>query len=518
MRLDTSQQMKLGQHMKLAPRMIQSMEILQLALPALEERIEQELESNVALETFEPEGDEVNVREQIEETERDARENERELLVDENGSAEDFERLASFENSYGDALDDSIHPNAREREYEPGSYSPSRMEGERDSKMDAMANAPARGASLVDQLLEQWMFAEIDETLREPGKLVIENIDDDGYIRAELERVAQAAPPGSGGDNGQRASVEQLERALQAIQLFLEPPGIGARDVRECLLLQADAACDEFPGDDGWRHARLLIDEHFDDLLHNRLPRIAERSGLPMESINDAVERMRRLDLHPGRQVVSEAPSVIVPDAIVEYDEDADTYVASLTDGRFPRLRVNDEIAALSKDRSVERKDRAFIRTNIANAQWLIDAVGQRRQTMLRVINVVVGAQRDFFDLGPQALKPLPMTQVAEQLGVHVATVSRAVSGKFLQTPRGVFPLRQFFSGGTQTESGEEMSWEAVRAALHDIIDAEDKAKPLSDEALAKALKERGIDIARRTVAKYRAQMDIPPARMRKKF
>jgi RNA polymerase sigma-54 factor len=163
-------------------------------------------------------------------------------------------------------------------------------------------------------------------------------------------------------------------------------------------------------------------------------------------------------------------------------------------------------------------KDRDFLKTSMGNAQWLIDAISQRQHTLLRVIKVVVEAQREYFDFGPQALKPLPMTQVAEQLGIHVATVSRAVADKHLLTPRGVVPLRKFFSGGTQTDTGEDVSWDAIKATLQEVVDAEDKSKPLSDDALADKLKERGLEIARRTVAKYRDQLGIPSARLRKAY
>ena len=172
----------------------------------------------------------------------------------------------------------------------------------------------------------------------------------------------------------------------------------------------------------------------------------------------------------------------------------------------------------MSKDRSVPKNDRDFLKKNLSNAQWLMDAVEQRRSTLLRVVQAVGEAQREACDHGMGALKPLPMTLVAEQLGVHVATVSRAVAEKYLLTPHGVLPLRGFFTGGMSTESGEEVSSNAIKAALQEIIDGEDKGKPLSDEALAKALNEKGFEIARRTVAKYRGQMDIPGARMRKQF
>ena len=526
--------MKLGQQMRLARRMIQSMEILQMPIQALEERIEQELESNIALETVEPGGDERTLEQIRMEQDREDTENERELRVEDGGGgAEDFERLDSFESTYADAAEneftDSDKSRQRNEEY-VGAPSRSSYDGERDAKLDAMANTEARAESPVEQLLEQWAFADVDEDLREPGRVLISHIEDDGFIRTPLAKIASDAPApravggeregsdGPGPEEGKRAlTVERLERALLAVQMFLDPPGIGARDVRESLLLQLDALMEE-SRDESVEHARLLIESHMDDLVHNRLPRIAQRTGLTIDQINGAVEQMRRLTLHPGRRLVNATPPTIVPDAIVEHDDDADQYVAYLTDGRIPNLRLNREYALMARDRAVPKNDRDFIRTNLNNAQWLIEAVRQRRQTLLRVINVVVAAQRDFFDQGPQALRPLPMTQVADQLGIHVATVSRAVAGKHLQTPRGVFALRKFFSGGTQTEGGEDVSWEAVRAAMQEVVDAEDKKKPLSDDAIAKAMKERGIDIARRTVAKYRGQLNIPPARLRKAF
>jgi RNA polymerase sigma-54 factor len=180
---------------------------------------------------------------------------------------------------------------------------------------------------------------------------------------------------------------------------------------------------------------------------------------------------------------------------------------------------VNREYAKLTRDRSMPQRDREFIRTNVGNAQWLIEAVEQRKRTLLRVIEAVIDAQREYFDFGPQSLKPLPMTLVAEKLGIHVATVSRAVAEKHVMTPRGRRAApRSFFSGGTQTDTGEDVSWDAIKAALREVVDAEDKSKPLSDDALADALKARGVEIARRTVAKYREQLSIPTARLRKTF
>ncbi|MCG8511383.1 MAG: RNA polymerase sigma-54 factor, partial [Rhodospirillales bacterium] len=181
-------------------------------------------------------------------------------------------------------------------------------------------------------------------------------------------------------------------------------------------------------------------------------------------------------------------------------------------------LTISRDYQDLAKDKDADKKTRDFVAKNLSSARWLIDAINQRNNTLLRVIGVVVQAQRDFFDQGPQALKPLPMTTVADQLGIHVATVSRAVSEKYLQTPRGILPLRMFFSGGTESSDGESMAWGAVQAKLKEVIDEEDKKNPMTDDELVTAMKEQGIDIARRTVAKYRKVMNIAPARQRREY
>jgi RNA polymerase sigma-54 factor len=522
MRFDTSQSMRLGQHMKLAPRMIQSMEILQMPAAELEERIEQELEGNITLELAESRGDRQSIESQQAQAERDATENERPLDLSTPGQ-DDFERLESFEAANPDLAVNEYSDRAasRNEEFEP-TYNRARLDGERDAKSDAMAATPARSVSLHDQLLEQWHLTDVDRSLRAPGDLIISFLDDDGYLRTPLEVIADRAPAAENG--AVRPGLEMLENALDALQQALDPPGVAARNVRECLLLQIaalereNAASDPGRQDESLEIARWLVEDHLDDLMQNRLPKIAAATGLSIEEIKSGLERIKRLSPAPARRLVDNSSPPIKPDAIVEYDEENDRYIAFLADGRMPNLQINRAYAQMAKDRAVPKKDRDFLKTNLSNAQWLIDAVNQRKHTLLRVVNVVVQAQRDFFDYGPQALKPLPMTQVAEQLGIHVATVSRAVADKYLQTPRGIVPLRSFFTGGLATESGEDMSYDAVKAALREVVDAEDKTHPLSDEALVDELKKRGIEIARRTVAKYRDQLGIQSARLRKAF
>jgi len=507
MRFDTSQHMKLGQHMKLAPRMIQSMEILQLPMLALQERIEQELESNIALELVEPGGGGDDLDQQDRDDAREERLDRRELVVgDDNGKeSADFERLSAFESTYTEASDNT---------YSSERYAASQRAGERDRKMDAMANIAARGESLTEQLLHQWSFAEVEPEIASIGERIIGYIDADGLLSTDLPTILDQ----NRNIPGVELSLELLEKTLACLHHWLEPPGVGARDQRECLLLQIDVLETEATEGEPWSDVRILIQDHFDDLVQNRLPLITRKTDFSMQRIQNAMALMRKLHLSPGRNLVDEGAPPIIPDVVVEYDEHADAYIASLSDGVTPPLRVSKRYETMAKDKSVDKETREFVTNNVRNAVWLIESINQRKNTLLRVANVVLNRQRDYFDHGPQHLKPLPMIEVADQLGIHVATVSRAVSDKWLQTPRGMVPLRKFFSGGTETESGSSMSWEAIKAMLQEIVDGEDKSKPLNDDALAAELKKRGIDIARRTVVKYRQQLDIPPARRRKVF
>ena len=514
--------MRLGQQMKLAPRMIQSMEILQMPAMALEERIEQEMASNPTLELREPGADAEEIRAELSQDERDAREGERELVVkddaDDRNHADDFERLSNLSEEYGESFTANTFDSGDD-------WRPSRAQsggaGERDAKLDAMANTAARPASLTDQLLDQWTLVETTPEIARAGEFVIGFIDNDGYLRTEAKTLVDQMPRG--------LAEGHLAEAITLIQRTMEPVGIGARDLRECLLLQIDAKARQLADEHEHGHTasngesplaveRLLVSDYLKDIEVNRLPKIAKETGLDLERIKAAITGLRQFHPHPGRLLVDETPRSITPDAIIEYDDEADRYVARLTRGRVPALHLNPKYLKMARDARFDRKTRDFVKQNLGSARWLIDAIQQRNSTLLRVINVVVEAQRDFFDQGPQALKPLPMTLVADQLGIHVATVSRAVSEKYVQTPRGIFPLRMFFSGGTETESGESMSWQAVQAKLKEIIDGEDKSDPLSDDALVDELKKHGIEIARRTIAKYRKQLRIPPARQRKQF
>lgn len=501
MRFETSQKLKIGQSLRLAPRMIQSMEVLQMPLAQLQERVEQELERNVALEQVEPDASQV-----AQPTSEDPPEEEpveRPLTVGETGA--DFERARAFE-----------------REFDESSWHrPTRTSDDRNTKMEMLAAAPARRERLSEQLRHQWDLAEVPPATLAAGRLLVEAIDDDGLLSSDLTSIAAQSTAAEGGPFTEAT----LAEVLPLVQNHLEPPGVGARDIRESLLLQLESKLDpdrwiEAPAADdraAINDAILMVRDHYDDLLENRLPRIVQRSGLSMERVEAAKERLRRLTTSPGRDLIDDDPERVIPDVMVEYDAENDRYVAALWDGPLPPLRVSPNYAAMAERPDVDAATRTFLQEGIRSATWLIDAITQRRSTLLKVVEVVLERQRDWFDQGPGHLKPLPMTDVADKLGVHVATVSRAVSGKWLQTPRGLVELRKFFTGGTETEDGQSVSWEAVRTMLQEEVDAEDKAHPLSDEALAARLKARGVTIARRTVVKYREQMGIQPARRRRK-
>ena len=494
LRFDASPRLRTGQQQRLVPKMIQSMEILQLPLPELQERIDRELESNVTLELAEPDppGD------------PDLHLPTRAGPAGD-GSAEKFERLRSLERSYGDLWDGERSPTLRTR----------RFDGEADPKRSAMANAPTRGESLQEQLQQQWRLVDAPPQILEAGSRILEFLDEDGLLHTPLETIldqSRTLP-------GVEWSMELLGHALLFLQQELEPPGVAARDRRESLDLQLDArlrdAADESERQ-GWEDARALIRDHFEDLLKNRLPRIEQTSGMGLDRINAARERLRKLTLSPGRDLVDTPQRPVIPDVIVEYDPSRDAYVAALQDGALPSLRISPQYQRMARDRSVDAETRRFVSENLRSATWLIDSINQRRNTLLRVVESVIRRQREFLDHGPHFLKPMPMIEVAAELGVHVATVSRAVSEKWIQTPRGVFPLRKLFSGGVETAEGEDRAWEAVKARLREIVDAEDRQKPLSDRAIAEALEAQGVKIARRTVVKYREQLGIPSARQRR--
>jgi len=479
--------------MKLSPRIIQAMEILQLPMMALVERIEAEMQSNPVLELRE--GDVDDEAPPVQEEQAEDR-GERQMVVDGgNGHSEDFRRLAEYEDEYGPTF---------ARSDTPAPHRPVDI-GERDRKMDAMANAPAPEESLNDYLHAQWAFIEAGADVKAAGRLIINYIDDDGYLRTPLEELPSKT--------NEPVDPGKLREALKLVQT-LDPPGVGARDLQECLLVQLNA--EAAAGRDVTLETEL-VQSFLRDIEMNRLPHIAKRIGRTLEQVKTAIENLAHLNPRPGSVVGQRSAPIIMPDVILEVGDDGEV-VVRMTEGNTPQLHISRMYRRLARDRSADKEARHFIQKNIRSAQWLIGAIQQRRETVRRVVEEVFKVQREFLESGTEALKPLPMMDVAGKVGVHVATVSRAVAGKYVQTPRGIFPIRMFFSGGTTTAEGQDVSWDAVKFKLKEVIDAEDKSNPLNDDEIMKAMAAHGITMARRTVAKYRDLLGIPPARKRRQY
>ncbi|MCD6365788.1 MAG: RNA polymerase factor sigma-54 [Planctomycetes bacterium] len=499
MRLDVSQQLRLQQEMRLSPRIIQAMEILQLPMLALQERIDAELISNPVLELQSPDPDE-SPSEPVENETVDP--SEKPLVVEERGDqSDDFDRLSKFTEEYGMDFINS----------EPASRPRAPVSGEGDRKLDAMANTAAPGQSLNDYLLDQWRFLEMGERTRRLGELIVAHIDEDGYMRTPLEELAEKARLDD--KIPQPVSMQDLQVALHLVQT-LEPRGVAARDLKECLSIQLTV---EAAAGKDVSLEQMLVQRFAHDLEMNRMPQIAKRTGRSLAEIKHAIENLSRLDPRPGSRISSRIVPVIRPEIIVEIDEN-DQVVVTMADGSMSNLRISAAYKRLARNRKTDKEAKQFIRKNIRSAQWLVSAIAQRRETIRRVAQEVFRVQRDFLDLGEEALKPLPMAVVAKRINVHVATVSRAVSGKYVQTPRGIYPLRMFFTGGTTATDGNDVAWEAVKVKLKEIVDAEDKSNPLNDDQLARELRKHFKKIARRTVAKYRGLLGIPPARRRKEY
>jgi RNA polymerase sigma-54 factor len=492
MRLSLGQQMQMAQKQVLAPRMIQSMEILQLPIMALQERIEQEMEENPVLDQAESSGDEVegSAAEEVAQESPDApTEAERELVVDDtNDNEEDFERLMNLAEDWPDHFDERSRP------------SRGRLEEESNRKQDAMANMAARPPSLHDYLHDQLGWFELNQPLRQMADRIIYNLDSNGYLKTPLEELIDP-----------NADQQQLELAQEALALVqkLDPRGIGARDLRECLLLQLTA------GMPYYEELRTLISSHLEDLENNRLPVIQRRTGYSISHIQEVWEELRKLNPKPGSIFNETLVPNVTPDVVLERNEGGD-FTVRLEDGQLPSLFISPYYRKLLREAGTNPETRDYIKRKINAAQWLIDSIEQRRNTLTRVAQAIVEHQVEFLDKGPEHVEPLKMQQIADKVHVHVTTVSRAVDDKWIQTPRGIFPLRRFFVGGTVSASGQEVAWDTIRLKLQEIIDQEDKQKPLSDDDIVGQLAEQGLKVARRTVTKYRKSMGIPSSRQRR--
>ena len=476
MKMEASLQMQ--QTMKLAPQIIQSIEILQLPTIALIEHIQQELEENPVLEeVIEPE---------VDKTAQD----DDELTSQDNQKNEDAEldRLSQIDEEWRDYFSDT--------------YSKKKSsDGEFDKKQQAIENTAAKPMSLHDYLIEQLSLTTLSDEDEELCEYIIYNIDKNGYLRRSLDEIAESYENKIDHDN--------VKEALYVIQT-MEPAGVGARDLKECLLLQLDKK------DEHYDLAKKLISNYLEDIEAKRYPHIASKTKYDLNTVKEVINFICTLNPKPGLLFDTEIVPHVIPEVRIELIDGK--YEIILLNNNVPQIYINDFYSKTLTKKEAEPETYGYVQKKINSARWLIDALEQRRNTMYKVASEIVRLQKEFLDKGVFYLKTLKMQEVADAIGMHVSTVSRAISHKYAQTPQGTYELKFFFTGGFKTVDGSMESWETMRQKLADIIANEDKKKPLSDEDIMKNLKNCGIDIARRTITKYRRIMKIPSSRRRRVY
>jgi RNA polymerase sigma-54 factor len=480
--------MRMEQKLKLTPQMIQSIEILLLPQMALEERIMNEVESNPVLEIL----DGGDMGDQDRRSSND-------------GSDGDGERGREDGESAGQAASESGDPQVTDRFRDDdqdwlwrSKANRTSNDEDRPDKMEALATAPDKPQTLAQHLIDQLRFQEMSDEVRELATEICWQLSTRGYLEVPLHELFPE---------------EKLELAEQAWEHVrsCDPAGIGARNLRDCLMLQLGRE----PGDNSFE--MTLIRDHLEDVLRNRLPVIAQALGEAVDRVKDGVEVIAKLDPKPGLPFAKGASQFVVPDVTVERDEEGQ-WTVSVPDGRLPKIQVSQSYFQLY-EKSDDNKEKSYLKEKISGAKFIIDAVAQRRRTLLKIVSEIIKHQKAYLEGGVENLRPLMRQDIADKIGMHVATVSRAVKDKYIQTPGGIVPLSSFFSGGIATQDGSEAeSSKAVKLRIHKLMAQEDKKNPLSDQDIADILAKDGLDISRRTVTKYRIADGIPSTRQRREF
>jgi len=480
-----SQSLKQTQRLIMSPQMQQAIHLLQMPILELATIVEAELEQNPVLE-YSQEDELLDQDSLLPEMEEGAEEkeisSEKELIFQEN----DFGILRQLDEDFRDYFGES------------GNYY-IRRNVEEEKRKDFLENSISAETTLSENLMQQ-----AKETFEKPEELAIAevligNLDERGFLAIPLREIALM--------NG--FEFELLEGVLRQIQRF-EPIGIGASCLKESLLTQL-----RMQEKDG-SLSYAIIDKHYEDLINNRIPAIKKGLKCSVKAITEAIEHIGKLDFHPGSWHSSRLIQTITPDVTLQLDGDQLNVVVN--EETLPALRLNSRYLRMLEDESLAPETKEFIRRKILSAKWLLRNIFQRSDTLQKIVESLAKRHRDFFLQADGRLTPLIMKSLAEELEVHESTIARAVANKYLECPRGILPLRYFFSNAYVTAEGQDMSSKTVRDLLFEIIDAEDKQKPLSDEALSAKLKDKGIPCARRTVAKYRTEMHLGNAQQRKKF
>lgn len=478
MRLGLTQSLRAEQRLIQSPQMIQAMQVLQLPLIELKDQVEQELQENVFLE-------------QKDDADRAANSTGEGESQQQPDAYED--RLQREFSAEIDQLESRVEPNWRQR---GSAYNGD----DEDKKFEALQNTPGRTTSLADYLMTQVRTQESDPDLVAVIEHIVFSLDEDGRLAETAEAIAmQLSVP-----------LPLAEEAIEVVR-DLEPIGVGARDLRDCLLMQLDHMQFVRP------LTRRIVENHLDDLAMNKLPKIAKETGATIDDIKESWEFLRfSCKPHPGSEFDAMPSTGVSPDVVI--DEVDGKFEVKSQRGSLPELAISPVYRNLLQEARNDPKVYDYLRRKIEAAKWFIEAVHQRQNTIERVATEIVRRQEGFLRHGVQQLKPMKMQDIADAVGVHISTISRATSGKFIQTPQGIFDMKRFFSSGTMSDDGAMVSQQAVKDTLRQIVDAEDKDSPYSDDQLVEVLGERGVHIARRTVTKYRKALGIESSSRRKQF
>jgi RNA polymerase sigma-54 factor len=496
--LHLSQRMVLAQ--VLAPQLQQSLALLQAPMLELKALVAQELQQNPVLEELPVVDGSQTEEKQEQAAERAA------VVADPSEPPMDVRYDPATEKESKQPVDDFqaeferlVQQDQEWRDHFSQTNVPVRQSEEDEDRRQFMLDSLVAGTSLQQKLIEQVRLSELDDEGRTVAELVIGNIDDYGYLQASLEELSATTS----------LPMERLLEVLRVIQSF-HPAGVGARSLQECLMLQL-----ERQGRQESLEYRIIRD-CMEALGKRRIPEIARKLDSNVDEVQEAFARIAQLDPRPGRAYLPDSNHYILPEVFVQ--KVGDEFVVTTSDDYVPHLRISNLYKDLMAQSDSPAEVREYIREKIRAGKFLIKSLHQRQQTILNIAREIVNRQREFMEHGVAFLKPLTMAQVAEVVGVHETTVSRAVSGKYIQTPQGIFEMKYFFTSGIQTVSGVNISNTSVKDMIADMIKAEDTSKPLSDEEIVKILSEKGIKIARRTVAKYRAELSILPSHLRKVY
>jgi RNA polymerase sigma-54 factor len=494
-----SQKMALTQ--VLAPQLQQSLALLQAPTLELKALVEQELQQNPVLEELAtPEVDQ-------EERGKGDRDEAAEHAADPAEPPADVNFDPATEKPSTDPVDDFqaqfeklTQMDQEWRDHFAQTNIPMRSREDDEEKRQFMFDSLTTSTSLQEDLLEQLRQSDVPEDERPIAEMIIGNIDDRGYLQASVEEMAAASG----------VTADDVLAALKQVQQF-HPPGVGARDLRECLLLQLERA--------GKQHTveYRIIHDHMEALGKRRFPEIARQLGIEVEEVQESAQRIAHLEPRPGREFAPDNNQYILPEVFVTRGEDGE-YTISTNNDHIPHLRISNTYKDLMTQAQSSPEVREYIREKIRAGKFLIKSIHQRQQTILNIAKEIVKRQREFFDRGIAHLKPMTMVQVAEVVGVHETTVSRAVSGKYIETPRGIFEMKYFFTSGITTADGTGMSSTSIKDMVANMLKDEDPAKPLSDQEIVAMLTAKGVNIARRTVAKYRSELGILPSNLRKVY